>query len=116
MKRTIYTTVSALALLAAAPALAQSNESTVTQSGDTQTASVTQSGANDVSFVTQENANNTGQALRNAGLVPTIYDQSMNGRRFWRVVVGPAQTAADRDAILRTVRGLGFGDAYVVTR
>ena len=59
MKRTIYTTVSALALLAAAPALAQSNESTVTQSGDTQTASVTQSGANDVSFVTQENANNT---------------------------------------------------------
>jgi len=67
-------------------------------------------------FSVQDNANNTGQALRNAGLVPTIYDQSMNGRRFWRVVVGPAQTAADRDAILRTVRGLGFGDAYVVTR
>jgi len=67
-------------------------------------------------FSVQENANNTGQALRNAGLVPTIYDQSTNGRRFWRVVVGPAQTAADRDAMLRTVRGLGFGDAYVVTR
>ncbi|PWK61199.1 SPOR domain-containing protein [Roseicyclus mahoneyensis] len=67
-------------------------------------------------FSVQENANNTGQALRNAGLVPTIYDQSTNGRRFWRVVVGPAQTSADRDAMLRTVRGLGFADAYAVTR
>jgi cell division septation protein DedD len=67
-------------------------------------------------FSVQENANNTGQALRNAGLVPTVYDQSMNGRRFWRVVVGPAQTAAERNDILRTVRGLGFEDAYAVTR
>jgi cell division septation protein DedD len=67
-------------------------------------------------FSVQENANNTGQALRNAGLSPTIYDQSSNGRRFWRVVVGPATTTADRDAILATVRGLGFEDAYFVTR
>jgi len=67
-------------------------------------------------FSVQENATNTGQALRNAGLVPTIYDQTTNGRRFWRVVVGPAQTSADRDTILRTVRGLGFEDAYAVTR
>jgi cell division septation protein DedD len=67
-------------------------------------------------FSVQENANNTGQALRNAGLVPTIYDQSSNGGRFWRVVVGPARTSDDRAAILETVRGLGFGDAYFVTR
>lgn len=67
-------------------------------------------------FSVQENANNTGQALRNAGLVPTIYDQTTNGRRFWRVVVGPAQTAGDRDTMLRSVRGLGFEDAYAVTR
>ncbi|MBF9060360.1 SPOR domain-containing protein [Rhodobacterales bacterium HKCCSP123] len=67
-------------------------------------------------FSVQENANNTGQALRNAGLVPTIYDQTSNGRRFWRVVVGPAQSSGDRAAILETVRGLGFGDAYFVTR
>jgi rare lipoprotein A len=67
-------------------------------------------------FSAQENADNTGQALRNAGLVPTIYDQTSNGRRFWRVVVGPAPTAEDRAAVLETVRGLGFGDAYFVTR
>ncbi|MDG4649350.1 SPOR domain-containing protein [Roseibacterium sp. SDUM158017] len=67
-------------------------------------------------FNMQENAHNTGQALRNAGLLPTIYDQTSNGRRFWRVVVGPAPNAADRSAVLETVRGLGFEDAYYVTR
>jgi rare lipoprotein A len=67
-------------------------------------------------FSVQENANNTGQTLRNAGLVPTIYDQTSNGRQLWRVVVGPAPTAEDRAAVLDTVRGLGFGDAYFVAR
>ena len=67
-------------------------------------------------FSVEENANNTGQALRTAGLMPTIYDQTSNGRRFWRVVVGPASTADERDAILSSVRGLGFADAYFVTR
>jgi rare lipoprotein A len=66
-------------------------------------------------FSVQENANNTGQTLRNAGLVPTIYEQTSNGRRFWRVVVGPAPTMEDRAAVLDTVRGLGFGDAYFVS-
>lgn len=67
-------------------------------------------------FSVEENANNTGQALRRVGLIPTIYDQTSNGRRFWRVVVGPASTVAERDAILTSVRGLGFTDAYFVTR
>jgi cell division septation protein DedD len=67
-------------------------------------------------FSVQQNANDTAQGLRTAGLMPTVYDQSTNGRRFWRVVVGPAQTAAQRNDILRTVRGLGFEDAYPVTR
>ncbi len=67
-------------------------------------------------FSVQENATNTGQALRNAGLEPTIYDQSSNGGQFWRVVVGPAQSEANRDAILASVRELGFDDAYFVSR
>ena len=67
-------------------------------------------------FSVQENANNTGQTLRNAGLVPTIHDETSNGRQFWRVVVGPAPTTQDRAAVLDTVRGLGFEDAYFVTR
>lgn len=67
-------------------------------------------------FSVQENANNTAQALRTAGLAPTLYDQTSNGRRFWRVVVGPLQTEADREAALQTVRRLGFQDAYFVAR
>lgn len=67
-------------------------------------------------FSVQENATNTGQALRNAGLEPTIYDQSSNGRQFWRVVVGPAGSEADRDTVLASVRELGFDDAFFVSR
>ncbi|MBF9049759.1 SPOR domain-containing protein [Roseobacter sp. HKCCD9010] len=66
-------------------------------------------------FSVEENANNTAQALRTAGMVPTIYDQTSNDRRFWRVVVGPSRTRAERDQLLQTVRGLGFQDAYFVT-
>ncbi len=67
-------------------------------------------------FSVQENATNTGQALRSVGLEPTIYDQSSNGRQFWRVVVGPADSVATRDAILANVRELGFEDAFFVSR
>ena len=67
-------------------------------------------------FSVQENATNTGQALRRVGLEPTIYDQTTNGRQFWRVVVGPADTDATRDAILANVRDLGFDDAFFVRR
>jgi cell division septation protein DedD len=66
-------------------------------------------------FAVQENANNTAQALRNSGLQPTIYDQTSNGRRFWRVVVGPASTTAERANNLDVARRLGFQDAYFVT-
>lgn len=67
-------------------------------------------------FSVQENATNTGQALRSVGLEPTIYDQSANGSQFWRVVVGPADSEATRDAILENVRDLGFEDAFFVRR
>ena len=66
-------------------------------------------------FSVEENANNTAQALRGAGMVPTIYDQTSNGRRFWRVVVGPAQNSGERATLLEAVQGLGFEDAYFVT-
>jgi hypothetical protein len=67
-------------------------------------------------FSVRENAQAAGQALRSAGLVPTIREENGNGRRSWRVVVGPAPTTADRAAVLETVRGAGFEDAYFVSR
>jgi hypothetical protein len=44
-----------------------------------------------------------------------VLSQESNGRPFWRVIVGPAPTAADRDAVLNQVKTLGFADSYAVT-
>ncbi|MEO0487582.1 MAG: SPOR domain-containing protein [Pseudomonadota bacterium] len=66
-------------------------------------------------FSLEPNARRTADRLRAAGIIPTVYDQESNGKRFWRVVVGPSATAEDRAAILNTVKSLGFSDAYSVT-
>lgn len=66
-------------------------------------------------FSVEANANNTAASLRTAGVVPTVLKQSSQGKTFWRVVVGPAQTAAERSDVLAKVKGMGFTDAYFVT-
>lgn len=66
-------------------------------------------------FNVEQNARNTATSLRNAGLVPTVRAQTGNGRPFWRVIVGPSRSSADRASVLKTVKGLGFSDAYFVT-
>ena len=66
-------------------------------------------------FSVQANANNTAEALRRAGMVPTIKPGKMSGKDFWRVIVGPATTSGDRSALLKKIKGLGFNDAYFVT-
>src|SRR3546814_5649285 len=53
MNRILLTGASVAALLVAAPALAQNNDSDVTQSGSGAVATVDQTGANDVSDITQ---------------------------------------------------------------
>ncbi len=67
-------------------------------------------------FSIEANATATADRLRRAGLLPTVLDQTSRGSRFWRVVVGPVPTAAERAQILQTVKGLGFTDAYAVRR
>lgn len=66
-------------------------------------------------FSVKSNADNTAEALRHAGMVPTIKQGTMNGKGFWRVIVGPAPNSADRAALLKQIKGLGFTDAYFVT-
>ncbi|MET4103424.1 rare lipoprotein A [Roseovarius sp. MBR-78] len=66
-------------------------------------------------FSVEQNARNTATALRQAGMVPTVFDQNSQGKRFWRVVVGPAASASDRAAVLKKIKGIGFADAYPVT-
>lgn len=66
-------------------------------------------------FSVQGNANNTAEALRRAGMVPTIKPGKMSGKDFWRVIVGPAGSNAERAALLKKIKDLGFNDAYFVT-
>lgn len=66
-------------------------------------------------FSVEENAENTAASLRGAGVIPTVREQESSGKKFWRVLVGPATTEGDRREVLAKVRGLGFEDAYYVT-
>ncbi|MEL6915803.1 MAG: SPOR domain-containing protein [Pseudomonadota bacterium] len=65
-------------------------------------------------FSQEANARGTAELMRSSGIIPTVYDQESRGKRFWRVVVGPITTTGDRDEVLKTVKSLGFTDAYVV--
>jgi len=66
-------------------------------------------------FSVETNAKNTAESLRQAGMVPTIKQGKMNGKDFWRVIVGPATSSAERATLLKKIKGLGFNDAYFVS-
>lgn len=66
-------------------------------------------------YSVEENAQSTAAGLRNVGVIPTVRQQESSGKRFWRVIVGPASSPSDRREILAKVRDLGFEDAYYVT-
>jgi cell division septation protein DedD len=66
-------------------------------------------------FSVEENAQNTATAMRQAGMVPTVLEQSSQGKAFWRVIVGPVTSASERSTVLKKIQGIGFADAYPVT-
>ena len=66
-------------------------------------------------FSVEANAERTAGQMRNVGMIPTVYEQSSNGKAFWRVVVGPAQTKNELSQLLKGVKEAGFSDAYAVT-
>ena len=66
-------------------------------------------------FSVESNANRTAKQMRSEGMVPTVFEQSANGKNFWRVVVGPAQSSSERAALLKKIKGIGFSDAYAVS-
>lgn len=66
-------------------------------------------------FSVEANANGTAGQMRNAGMIPSVLAQSSNGKPFWRVVVGPAQSKSERSSLLKKVKAAGFSDAYAVT-
>ncbi|WP_308914842.1 SPOR domain-containing protein [Jannaschia sp. LMIT008] len=65
-------------------------------------------------FSVQANAGNTAEAFRQAGLTPDVRQGTSSGKPFWRVLIGPAATNAEREATLQRAVDLGFKDAYPV--
>ncbi|MBK0329157.1 SPOR domain-containing protein [Rhodobacteraceae bacterium F11138] len=66
-------------------------------------------------FSVEANADRAATQMRAAGLKPTVYEQSSDDRKFWRVVIGPAKTETQRSNLMQTVKTTGFSDAYFVT-
>lgn len=66
-------------------------------------------------FSIEANANRAAKQMRGAGLAPTVKQSKINGKTFWRVVVGPAATSSERTKILSTIKSEGFTDAYAVS-
>jgi cell division septation protein DedD len=67
-------------------------------------------------FSVEANANRSAKMMTGAGMIPTVFEQSLNGKQFWRVVVGPAQSSSERAALLKKVKATGFSDAYFVSK
>ncbi|MEZ5714848.1 MAG: SPOR domain-containing protein [Paracoccaceae bacterium] len=66
-------------------------------------------------FSVEKNANNTATAMRQAGMIPTVKKQSIQGKPFWRVLIGPATNNSERAELLKKIKASGFTDAYFVT-
>lgn len=66
-------------------------------------------------FSVKTNADNTATSLRGVGILPAVKQGSSHGKKFWRVIVGPASSSSERATLLKKVKSLGFNDAYFVT-
>ena len=54
--------------------------------------------------------------MTKAGAAAAVRKDESKGKTYWSVIVGPAASAADRDALMKKIKGLGFADAYFVSR
>ncbi len=66
-------------------------------------------------FSVEANARGAAAALKSSGMVPVVRQQESQGKPFWRVVVGPASSASERDTLLKQIKAAGFTDAYATT-
>lgn len=65
-------------------------------------------------FSVEKNAENTATAMRTQGMVPKVKKQSLNGKTFWRVIVGPASSKSELSELTEKAKSAGFTDAYAV--
>ena len=66
-------------------------------------------------FSVEANAERVARQMRGAGMIPTVKKSEINGKPFWRVVVGPATTKSELNGLLKAIKAEGFSDAYAVT-
>ena len=66
-------------------------------------------------FSIEANATRTADLMRSNGIIPTVLEQSSQGRTFWRVIVGPTSSTEERAELLAAIKAQGFSDAYFVT-
>ncbi len=67
-------------------------------------------------FASKDNADKAVEDMRKVGLFAIVKEQANNGKTIWRVLVGPAGRRAERTAMLRKVKSMGFKDAYIVSK
>lgn len=67
-------------------------------------------------FSVEANAKKAAAQMEKAGMAAAVKADTSQGKTFWRVIVGPAATAAERDAFAAKVKGLGYPDAYPVSK
>ncbi|MGL4279318.1 MAG: SPOR domain-containing protein, partial [Albidovulum sp.] len=67
-------------------------------------------------FSTEANAKRAVEQMQKAGLSARSVPDQSNGKTYWRVIVGPASSEADRTAMAGKVKGIGYPDAYPVSK
>jgi hypothetical protein len=67
-------------------------------------------------FSVEANAKRAADTVTKAGASAAVRKEESKGKTYWSVVAGPAASAADRDALMKKIKGLGFADAYFVSR
>ncbi len=65
-------------------------------------------------FGVETNANSAANKIRRNGMPAEVRELTSDGKTVWRVLVGPATSRSERNAMQRDVKDLGFNDAFTV--
>lgn len=67
-------------------------------------------------FSVEANAKRAQSQMAKAGVIAEIKKEQSHSKTFWRVIAGPAPTKSDLDALKTKIHGLGYPDAYPVSK
>lgn len=65
-------------------------------------------------FSSEANAGFAVDQMKAEGLAASISPGNKQGVPYWRVIVGPAATVAERDAMIELLKNVGYRDAFAV--